>query len=260
MGVPRCSGPRFLSGDGVFELEVVGESHYQQALEAAVGGRSAAGADLIVEAILIAEDTNPYDSKAIRLDIGGRTVGYLRREEARRFRAEFGRLLRANDFVCCKANIRGGWSRGSGDRGHFGVWLDVRDQLRLPSPAIASGRVIHSDVADGLRFYATLKIRTPLVVLEHHGGLFRGPGEPAAYGPAADGIWLPNPRTWKELGIDLSQVPESEHASDIGPIRPGDYLPFLKEFRSIVESCTSVHKKLIALHMLRGRSPFHEAI
>ena len=51
---------------------------------------------------MVPESDNPHDSEAVRIEIQDQTVGYLDRETARSF-----------------------WDRGDGDRGHFGVKLDL---------------------------------------------------------------------------------------------------------------------------------------
>lgn len=49
--------------------------------------------------------------------------------------------------------------------------------------------------------------------------------------------WVPVPKTWRELGIDADEIPETTMASQIGqiPIDGGDFLPFLMEYRMLVE-------------------------
>jgi hypothetical protein len=112
------------------------------------------------------------------------------------------------------------------------------------------------DVFRVLRFSATLQVRTPLAVLQHHDELFEGPPSAAPrYGTMADGIWVPEPKTWAEFGFDLPEDPEGTHASDVGPVRPFDYLPFLVEFRTVVESDATVPEKIARLHTLRSTSP-----
>ena len=115
----------FLSGPGDYFIQVVGESSYQDALERICGGRTEDGANEFVDAFLILEDTNPNDRNAVRVDIGGMTVGYLTPHFAIQYRhrlveAGYPRLVGS-----CRAHIRGGWQRGDQDRGHFGVWLDL---------------------------------------------------------------------------------------------------------------------------------------
>lgn len=113
------------------------------------------------------------------------------------------------------------------------------------------------DVLDGVIFIATLQIRTPLSVLQHHGEFH--PGPPSAvpkYGSLADGIWIYKTKSWSELAGRKVREPITESccASDIGPIQASKYLPFLKKFRTIVESNDSVDQKLALLFELRNSS------
>jgi hypothetical protein len=113
-----------LPGDGTFPLAIVGESKYQESLEAVSGGRSEDGADEIVSARLILEDSNPYDRNAVRVEIGGRLVGYLSRQDAKAYREYLQKAGTPRAVGVCEGHIRGGWKREGGDQGHFGVWLD----------------------------------------------------------------------------------------------------------------------------------------
>ena len=115
----------FLDGPGRFAIDVVGEASYQQALARICGGRREESAELNVEACLHHENTNPYDPLAIRVEIGNQPVGYLSRENARLYRRELERAGHGGRVAYCAAVIRGGWDRGRGDRGHFGVKLDL---------------------------------------------------------------------------------------------------------------------------------------
>ena len=114
-----------LPGPGLFSLQAVGESNYQEALEQICGGRSYDGADLLVDATLVHEDTNPYDPEAVRVDIAGETVGYLSRAHAGVYRRQMVQAGHAGRVAVCAARIRGGWDRGEDDCGNFGVRLDV---------------------------------------------------------------------------------------------------------------------------------------
>jgi len=142
----------FLPGPKTFSIGVVGESHYQSAVESICGGRTDQGHEKIVEAVLLHEDNNPYDSKAIRVDIQGNTVGYLSRENARQYRKRLEKAGHKGMTATCFAMVVGGWDRGSGDKGHFGVRLD------LPKNAASSHRrqdyyvYVHKD-PDGNVFY-----------------------------------------------------------------------------------------------------------
>ena len=114
-----------IAGPGTYELEVVGESHYQRALESICGGRTEESANRHVQAHLVLEDDNPHDPLAVRIDIQGKTVGYLSRETARAYRDRLREAGHPRLVGVCKAVIRGGWDRGPHDRGYFGVWLDL---------------------------------------------------------------------------------------------------------------------------------------
>lgn len=114
-----------LPGPGTYKVDVVGESNYQDALSDICGGKSHEGADRRTKATLILEDSNPHDSKAIRVDIQGRTVGYLSKENARQYRDRLASAGHSSLVGRCDAVIRGGWDRGRGNTGHFGVKLDL---------------------------------------------------------------------------------------------------------------------------------------
>jgi hypothetical protein len=110
----------YLEGDGRFRLPVVGESFCEDAFLAICGPRRPEGYELLVDAVLVPEQDNRHDTKAVRVEVKGKKVGYLSRSIARRYRMRFGRRT-----VYCRAKIIGGWDRGGNDTGHFGVRLDL---------------------------------------------------------------------------------------------------------------------------------------
>ena len=114
-----------LEGTGEYALEIVGESHYQRALERICGGRKRDSVEKLVQASVVLEDENQHDDQAVRIDIDGMTVGYLPRHVARIYRLRLKELGHPRIVGVCNAVIRGGWDRGAHDRGHFGVWLDI---------------------------------------------------------------------------------------------------------------------------------------
>lgn len=118
-------GADVTNGPGAFEVDVVGESHYQAALESICGGRNESGHRLEVKASLVPENDNPHDSKAVRICIQDKTVGYLDRQAARAYRKKMAGIGLTDVTVKCDAVIVGGWDRGGGDRGYFGVKLDL---------------------------------------------------------------------------------------------------------------------------------------
>ena len=119
-----------LAGDGSYRVEVVGESYYQPALEAICGGRTEDGVRHDCTADLIPEPTNPHDRNATRVDIAGRTVGYLPRFDAVGYRDGLHLAGVSWRPLQCRAVIRGGWQRRSGG-GQFGVMLDMHWPPRL---------------------------------------------------------------------------------------------------------------------------------
>lgn len=113
----------------------------------------------------------------------------------------------------------------------------------------------NTDVIEGMQFFATMQLRTPLSVLQRHGEMFRGPPSRAPqYASDADGCWVPKTKSWASLGIKLRELAESSAASDIGPVAPSEYVPFLVAFRSIVESGDPHPTQLEALRALATRS------
>jgi Protein of unknown function (DUF4236) len=122
----------FVSGNGGYHFEVVGESHYQADLERIVGGRTEDSASYKCVAILTPEPDNPYDPQAVCVSVKGRKVAHLSRDWAAKFKA----ALAANGYAQaeCNALIVGGWDRG-GDRGNFGIKLDIALPLDLKPTA-----------------------------------------------------------------------------------------------------------------------------
>jgi hypothetical protein len=110
---------------GRADLEVVGESQYQQELWRAAGsvGPTTERVRVEVQAVLVAEPQNPYDSNAVAIQIGGDTVGYLSRSDAERYRSG---LLALEDLhggsIALRGVIVGGGLREDG-YGRLGVFL-----------------------------------------------------------------------------------------------------------------------------------------
>jgi hypothetical protein len=106
--------------------EVVGEAAHVDALEAAAGGRTWAGPrHRLVSAALEPEPDNPYDPGAVRVLVGGETVGYLPRDDAPRFGKLVTELAARHQGAIARARLTGGWDRGPRGRGALGIVLDV---------------------------------------------------------------------------------------------------------------------------------------
>lgn len=116
-----------LKGNGSFSFEIVGEASYQSNLLRLAGGRKMDSVALKRSALLILEDDNQYDSNAVKVSIDGLTVGYFSRKGAVSFRSRLKGMGVRSKEVACPAIIVGGWDRGDGDIGSFGVKLDLSE-------------------------------------------------------------------------------------------------------------------------------------
>jgi hypothetical protein len=132
--------------DGAY-VDVVGESRCQSVLDAAAEGRTLDGPrqpDHI--GVLLPEPSNVYDPNAVRVFLPAGRVGYLSREDAVRYRAVIDQLAASGQVLAARACITGGWDRGDGDVGSFGVvlYMGAPDSLALEiadsteQPAVAT--------------------------------------------------------------------------------------------------------------------------
>ena len=106
-----------LDDDGVYPLEVVGESHYKRNLDAIAGAdNDGDGVDLVRTAYMVPEPRNPNDHNAVRVDIDQLPVGYLPRDLA----AVLSPALRRAGLVAIQtqAHITAGF-----EGGNYSVWL-----------------------------------------------------------------------------------------------------------------------------------------
>lgn len=107
---------------------VRGESRFRPALRRLTGKQHPAGYLIPVEASLVREPANAYDSNAFRVEVGGELVGYLAREVAAQVAGIADRAGCRAMQVC--AILRG----GSTDYPDVGVhlWLDRRRSRGIP--------------------------------------------------------------------------------------------------------------------------------
>lgn len=79
-----------LRGNGRFSVDVVGESFHREALRRLFPpGEEDEDHDAV--AMLLLEDHNPHDDKAVAVEIRGQKVGHLSRKMAREFRQAIAR-------------------------------------------------------------------------------------------------------------------------------------------------------------------------
>lgn len=132
-------------------------------------------------------------------------------------------------------------------------------QCQLPAQPVRIASDVsyeaNEDILNGVEFIATLHVTTPYAVLTHHGEVFGGPPSRAPqYGNQSQGIWFPKTKSWESLGIDLPDLPLSQHATDIGPQNSAAYLPFLLDFRRIFESDRADEYKIGELKRLAAQT------
>jgi len=129
-GAPLADGVK-LKGKG--RVGVVGERSYEPALVAVTCGRTELGVNVGVLAALVPEPDNPYDPRAVAVQVDGQTLGYLSKSDAKAYGAVLEKVTADGKLAFCNATIRGGWDRGGEDRGDFGVTLDLaRPEEALP--------------------------------------------------------------------------------------------------------------------------------
>lgn len=103
---------------GSHDLEIVGESNYQEALWRVVGGQSSERVRFDVLAVVATEPDNPYDPNAISVWIDGRKVGYFCREDAQAYQAGLVKLNEENRaHVALNGVVTGGGLREDGRLG-----------------------------------------------------------------------------------------------------------------------------------------------
>src|SRR5258705_6352426 len=95
----------------------------------------------------------------------------------------------------------------------------------------------NDDVLAGWLLAVTMQMLTPLAWLQRQGELPEGSDRPAEVVPMQHACWVPVTRSWGSLELDLDEIPETAMASEVGqmPVNGGDFLPFLIEYRMIVE-------------------------
>lgn len=120
--VPVFSWPEI----GAYEAEVTGESHYQRALRAIAGEHGDDAVELTTKALLVPDDANPHDNKAVKVLIDGQQVGHLSREDARSYRRRLAAKKQGMVAAQCGALVMGGFVGRDGKRASYGVRLDLK--------------------------------------------------------------------------------------------------------------------------------------
>lgn len=142
---PASSVSATLLDDGpLIELDVMGESNYQDALWRVLGKRyDGTQHRLETVAVLVPEKDNPYDADAVYVSVRGAKVGYLSRDNAAKFRPGLLRLMDEHGAaIAVRATIVGGRDHEDGRPGMLGVWVALNSEVfgvPLPPPRPSAG-------------------------------------------------------------------------------------------------------------------------
>ncbi len=123
--LPATAPALHWSDEGRYASEVENESAYQDTIRQLAGEHGEKNADTRYLAILLPDDNNPYQDKAVAVFINTRLVGYLAHSDALRLRRKLGRKDIVGQPTSCDAAIRGGGA-WNGKRLSYAVWLDVQ--------------------------------------------------------------------------------------------------------------------------------------
>lgn len=124
------------SNDGCrFSYYAVGHPHHQDALKSIFSDRTPENNEKLVEAVLVIDDANPYNSQAVRVDIQGQTVAYLKDENAKQFRKKMKEKGPSEIKATCAAKIVY-WERESNNYlVVLDLPLDYQPQPSYPAPS-----------------------------------------------------------------------------------------------------------------------------
>lgn len=122
---------------------------------------------------------------------------------------------------------------------------DQRVTIISPGDPASAFKKDQGIIAD-LEFTASLQLRTPLRVLMLDGTKHTDKLKPLPdlQIEAWHGAWVPNAKSWRELGLDIDEPEEGSSASEIGYINRKTYLPFLIALRTQFESEGSIDERI----------------
>ncbi len=103
----------FLAGD--VQVDVVGESDYQDVLERLAGRRSRRGSTKEAIALLSREPNHAHEKNAVRVDVGDETVGYVEKWNAKEIQPLMQKMEKAGRPAWVRAWIVGGWEDDRGE-------------------------------------------------------------------------------------------------------------------------------------------------
>jgi hypothetical protein len=123
-----------------YPLEIIGESSYKEEIKSLfedtdfMTGEGVDKDDFFAELVL--EDSNKIIHNAVKVDIEGKTMGYLLHDDALLYRQRLKEAGYPGYIGSCYASVRGGFELDNGDIADFGVRLDLdlSKPLRIVKP------------------------------------------------------------------------------------------------------------------------------
>jgi hypothetical protein len=110
----------------MLQVRVAGTSYYQAAIAAVVGAPRPGGYDQRMQAALVPDPSNAYDSNAVRVIIGGRHVGFMPRDRTAFIGPRIVALTAVHgEPVKVPCRVVGGWTKSDGGSGSFGINLGL---------------------------------------------------------------------------------------------------------------------------------------
>jgi len=114
----------------------------------------------------------------------------------------------------------------------------------------------------GFRFCATMQLRTPMRILQCH-GLFHddlNTPPPTVADEEWQGIWIPVPRSWRQVGVDIDDPQLSTMSSEFGQVAAdgGECLLYLIAIRDVVERCGPTGSRIADLECFTLRPQWAE--
>lgn len=110
--------------------QVVGTSHYQDALRKVAGKKTKEGVDVATIAALVPHPSNPHDRNAVSVQVDGNIIGYLSADYAANVQPHLQAFRKkTKTHIAVNARITGGWKQSRKDQGNYGarVYFDVAD-------------------------------------------------------------------------------------------------------------------------------------
>lgn len=110
-----------------------------------------------------------------------------------------------------------------------------------------------------LKYCATLQLRTPLRILLKDGETWTE-GVPPETEETWHGIWVPETKTFRELGLDIDEFPDFGSSSDIGYVNHAKYLTFLIDIRKAAEADGSIKHRIELLRQVMSEKQYSKFV